>query len=410
VLEKRLGKEIPADAEESAKVALAKKQANVALALLRMGQYDRFRQVLRQSPDPTVRSYLIHQLAPSRIDPKLLFGHLESESDVSVRIALVLALGEFDMDQLPSDERQPWLAELLQMYRADINSGLHGAVEWVLGRWNQQDKLKEIDNELKTGKIEGARQWFLNREGQSFVIVPRPGQFWMGEGKERHQEEIRRTFAIASKEATLEQFLRFCKARKKEPKKYESFVRSGDCPVNSVTWYEAAEYCNWLSEREGIPQEQWCYLPNEEGFYAKGMKLAPQCLQRTGYRLPTDMEWEFSCRSGTATRFSFGATEELAAKYAWHSLNSNNRSHRIARLKPNELGLFDMHGNAWEWCQAKDKESQPLPLLITDDDRQVLRGGSFNHPVVSVRSADRNFLEPWRFPGNAGFRLAKTVP
>ena len=86
----------------------------------------------------------------------------------------------------------------------------------------------------------------------------------------------------------------------------ESFARTDDCPVHEVSWYDAAAYCNWLSEQEGIPKGEWCYLPNEEGRYAAGMKLVPDILSRAGYRLPTAGEWEYACRAGSVTLWSFG--------------------------------------------------------------------------------------------------------
>ena len=109
-------------------------------------------------------------------------------------------------------------------------------------------------------------------------------------------------------------------------------------------------YCNWLSEQEGIPKDQWCYEPNDKGEYAEGMKIPADFLQRTGYRLPTEAEWEYACRAGTTSAFGFGEPEELLDRYAWYISNSKNRMWPVGLLKPNGLGLFDMHGNAWEWC------------------------------------------------------------
>src|ERR1700732_7075 len=96
-----------------------------------------------------------------------------------------------------------------------------------------------------------------------------------------------------------------------------------------VTWYDAAAYCNWLSEQQGIPKEQWCYVPNKEGKYAAGMKMAANYLKRTAYRLPTEGEWEYACGAGAETAFSFGEADDLLGKYAWWSANSLSKSHPV---------------------------------------------------------------------------------
>ena len=156
------------------------------------------------------------------------------------------------------------------------------------------------------------------------VLIP-PGHFQRGAGEDHTQFRIDHRLAFAAREVTIAEFRRF----RRDYTYTNNFARTDDCPVHDVSWYDAVAYCNWLSEQDGIPKGQWCYLPNEHGQYAEGMKVAPDFLMRSGYRLPTAVEWEYGCRAGSVTRWSIGEAEELLTKYAWCVSNAWSRLHPV---------------------------------------------------------------------------------
>lgn len=440
---------------DAEKTDLARRRATLAAALLRMGQTGKVWPLLRHSADPTARSYLVNRLGPLGADPKVILQQLDTEEDLSIRRALVLSLGEFKEESFTDDWR-PFIPKLTKMYREDPDPGIRGAAEWLLRQWGCQKQLQEIDKELSYAhvgeELQRQRQWYVNGQGQTMVVIRGPVEFLMGSPEDEperdsderlHARKVSRSFAIANKEVSVEQFQRFFGS---SPGKYTSgskYYPKPDCPIGGISWYQAAEYCNWLSRQEGVPEEQWCYLPNSQGEYADGMKPTPDYLERNGYRLPTEPEWEYACRAGARSTRYYGRGEELLSKYAWHLHTSNNRSWPVANLKPNDLGLFDMHGNMWEWCTNLPQAYPATPgnapnsvtgamvstLLgirspidrtgevaedavdtsdVTDSEGRVVRGGSFNNQGTYVRCASRNRYQPIDRTSSSGFRVART--
>jgi formylglycine-generating enzyme required for sulfatase activity len=441
---------------DAEKEALAKRQANAAVTLLRVKQTHEVWPLLKHSSDPRARSYLIHRLAPLGAKAGPLVERLDQETDVSSRRALILALGELD---LPPGERQRLVPRVVRLYREDADAGVHGAAEWLLRRWQQESKRKEFvrgwmkdkqQREARLGQIRQdlaekawsvasapAGRWYVNAQGQTMVVVPGPVTFRMGspaaeEGREGgpagtteslHTKRIARPYAIAAHHVTVGQLHRF----RKDHRYNATYSPGDDHPANMVTWCTAAAYCNWLSDQEGIAQEQWCYQPRKgkdlrdwsEEAYGEGMKLRPSYLTLEGYRLPSEAEWENACRCGAVTSRYYGETEELLGKYAWCTTSSLIRGMLpVGSLKPNDYGLFDMLGNAHGWCQERLLHYRPeLPnsedredvLDIDIRSNRVMRGGSLTNQAVDVRSAGRRWYGPAnRDSSVVGFRPART--
>ena len=227
---------------EETKDQLAERQARAAVALVRMGKAEEVLPLLRHSADPRLRSFIVNWLNPLGADPKLIVAELDRidpnakptpaqgqqfmdavlfHPETSQRRALILALGTYGTEGLSPGEREPLIGKLLDLYRNDPDSGIHGAAEWTLRQWKQQEKLKELDAELMKVKDWGDRRWFVNSQGQTFAVIEGPVEFRMGSppteperiaGNETPRRmRIPRRFAIAAKEVTVEQFQRFLK-------------------------------------------------------------------------------------------------------------------------------------------------------------------------------------------------------
>jgi formylglycine-generating enzyme required for sulfatase activity len=242
------------------------------------------------------------------------------------------------------------------------------------------------------------------------VLVP-PGEFEAEATvpDKRVKVRVEGRFALAAREVTVAEFRRF-----REDHQYlKEYARTEDCPVNMVSWYDAAAYCNWLSKEEGIAEGHWCYEPNEQGAYAEGMRVKAGALGLSGYRLPVEAEWELACRARSATSWSMGEAEDLLPKYAWYVANSASRSRPTGSLRPNDLGLFDLHGNAWEWCNNRsdeynDEKYWKIIDKVDNKSSRSLRGGAFLNNPLYLRAAYRDRYAPAARFFNLGFRPART--
>jgi formylglycine-generating enzyme required for sulfatase activity len=143
------------------------------------------------------------------------------------------------------------------------------------------------------------------------------------------------------------------------------------------------------------------------------MKIPADFLQRTGYRLPTEVEWEYASRAAALTSRHYGLSVDLLKQYARYDANSHRHAWPCGSLMPNDLGLFDTLGNLTEWCQERAMSDQPeraaTPMVdIIDDTPRLIRGGAFGYPPKFSRSAFRAWFAPSYRGTDVGFRLART--
>jgi formylglycine-generating enzyme required for sulfatase activity len=419
LLEKQLERKSPASAKLEEEQSLARQQAQAAVALLRIGSRERVWPLFHQPQDPTLRTYLIHRCATLGVDPAILADQLLSnkEEDPSVRQALLLALGEYSPDQraeMIRVIRDPFLKQLLTIYRDDPDPGVHSAAEWLLRRWQMTDKLAAIDEEFpkthserRLGEIK-TPGWYVNGQGQTFAVIPAPGRFWIGEGLERSEVQIPYAFSIMTKLVTVAEFKKFMPDFLHD----EQSSPGEDRPIDRVDWYVAARYCNWLSKQEKVPETEWCYVPNSKGLYAEGMKLRSNCEKLSGYRLPRDAEWEYASRAGALTAWSHGSDPTMLRYYAWHGHTRTAEMHPAGLLKPNGLGLFDMLGSAYQLCQGPYwLEGKKEIEVVTNAKTVLVRGTSFYIPglMPSVSSTGDRTLWDLKAHSGVGFRVARTI-
>ena len=169
-----------------------------------------------------------------------------------------------------------------------------------------------------------------------------------------------------------------------------------DNPVEGVSWSDIQEFIAKLNDKERI----------------MGCDGTPRSAKGC-YRLPTEAEWEYAARGGSQTAYSFGDSAEDLEEYAWYGLNSGRQTHEVGQLKANPFGLYDMHGNVWEWVQDGYVEKlpggqNPFQAPAAGGVFHVVRGGSWFHIEQDLRSAFRKGVYPNNRYNNIGFRLVRT--
>ncbi len=293
-------------------------------------------------------------------------------------------------------------------------------------RGNQEEEAKraqEIRRELEEEKMRREEERKKREEEESKKlklsdISPRMvfiegGEFFIGSNKGKPDETPVHKVILNSF------YMSACPVLNKEYCSYKPETKSpGEYfPVVSVTWYDALKYCNWLSEHDGLDK---CYEITEiQKRNVVSWILGDASIEYTvvlninknGYRLPTEAEWEYACRAGSINEYYWG--NETDPEFFWYNRNSEGKIHPAGQKKPNKSGLFDMSGNVWEWCwDSYDKNyysesSFNNPPGPASGSYRVRRGGSYKSDTGFCRSAARGKFNPPHSDDETSFRIVR---
>jgi formylglycine-generating enzyme required for sulfatase activity len=235
----------------------------------------------------------------------------------------------------------------------------------------------------------------------------------------RHRITLTRPYALLDREITFEELIAF------SPAEYAGDMRQFDAkPADAgygAHWYDAVGFCRWLGQHLGLPEGDQAYAapenldkakyprePNPEANWAP--RNWPLELGRSGFRLPTESEWEVASRAGARTTYGFGSDVSLLGRFGWFTENSGKHVHPPRELRPSIRGFFDLHGNLFEWTHdwyGEFGETAAVDSLgAKEGSMRVLRGGSWYYDAADCRSAKRNSDAPTNRPSVIGFRLA----
>lgn len=269
--------------------------------------------------------------------------------------------------------------------------------------------------------------------GMKLVLI-RAGGFEMGSltsedghtrGEQQHTTRITQSFYLGIAEVTQGEYEtimdRNPSAFSKGGSAAEmvSRVATRNFPVESVTWFDAIEFCNALSKKDNLPAYYSLDGVERNGDSIHTADVA--VVGGSGYRLPTEAEWEYACRAGTTTAYSTGEPIGLLDRGAWYGGttdspgNSQGMTHRVGLKAANDFGLYDMHGNVSEWCQdwydyyGYERAQTKDPTGPSGGSEKVTRGGSWNTPPLKCRSAARGAASVSKPSSEIGFRVARTV-
>jgi len=376
---------------------------NAAIALFRLGETADLEPLLGISADPGIRTNVILEVQNFGITPEQLLDVLGRWSDPTARQALLLALAGYHGRELQPATWENLTDQLAVLIREGRHQCERSAAEWLLRHWGREADLATWSQKLPDRPPTQPRvgDWWVAPSGHTMVIVgqrPSAGGRPDAQGAPAAGKPAQgaRWFALSVHEVSFKQYKQF------RPDAIFPWAPGNErWPATMVSMIDAMRYCRWLSDQEKVPEEQMCYPPLDQIGEADAVQ-SDERMSRSGYRLPTEEEWELGARAGSTTDWFGGSSESHVTEFAWSAANSGDRLQPFGLLRPNQLGFFDILGNAFEWChRAADRSAI---------DRCVGRGGYYRVSPALLKSTTRQTYPQADVKYSfTGFRIARSL-
>ena len=497
----------PSELGSVERISYGRRRANSAVMLLRLGEWEKVLSVFDMTDDPEALTQFIFRCRDRgvRVEELLDCLRIVSESPMdrhprNTRYALLLALGEYSLNEIPESRHETLLKQLADSYRNDPSSGVHGAAGWLLRQWGQAEVVQQVDQTPVPYSAD--REWFTLAITVTPTSPPKPEEKPAGENAaaapaantdpgsdaaaskdeptekqdesdnhrsptegakpqgppeplppktfyftfivfpagdsqigslddetDRQNDEVRQSvtlthpFALLDREITFEELIAF------SPQYYTRLMQKFDAKPEDAGfgahWYDSVSFCRWLSHQSGFMETDQSYAdpksleekdyprePNPEANWAP--RDWPLEFGRRGYRLPTESEWEVAARAGARTAYGYGSDMTLLDRFGWFAENSGKRVHPPRQQRPGSRGVFDMHGNLFEWTHDwfGDYREAALvdPVKQNMGSRRVIHGGGCHNEAQFCRAAHRFSDDPTFRSFSYGLRLALSSP
>ncbi|MFM8477812.1 MAG: formylglycine-generating enzyme family protein, partial [Planctomycetaceae bacterium] len=377
-----------------ARVRLGRRRANAAITLLRQGERDAYFDALRITDDPESLSQFVHRCRAWGVTPQELLESFDrcaalraaasgaaKRLESRVMYGLLIALGRYPLNQIPEASREVVFKKLRALYERDPSAAVHSASGWLLRTWGREAEVAKLDEVEVPYDESGERDWFRLRVGVAaksngqpgdpalpgplqyhsltFVVFP-AGEYRLGspefEGGELDRAgnetprvvQLTRAFALCDREVTWGLYEAFAgDAWRTSVNRQMGWDMSAAVAACAVDWYGWTEFCRWLTKEHRGDDESWqCYqdpqLLEKDGNANRRVGRLP--VDRGGFRMPTESEWEVGARSGQRTAYAFGSDVSLLSSYGWFMEDSAGKRPQLSAAKPpGPGGLHDVH-------------------------------------------------------------------
>ena len=364
-------------------------KARLAVLLVQLGEPSVARDMFALEEDPAERTMLIESLSAWHGAVNRLLDHVADREPTWFRSGVCSGIGSIPLAEMSPSEMGAAVATLVDWYRNQHDGGTHSAAGWALRQW--KPPLPEI---AASSKPQPGFQWHVNRLKMTMLLIPAGRPAALEPRDDAKRPDRIEAFWLSDRETSRALFQQFIDDPDTAADAKPSGLTGADParspsmshPVQNVSWYEAIMFCNWLSRIDGRTP----YYVASKGDWELNEAA-------DGYRLPTEVEWEYACRAGATTQFASGNDDSLLGRYA---VVESNQTAVCGSKLPNGWGAFDLSGNVYEWCQDRS----PAPK----DGERVLRGGAFDYPSLIASVGRRDGNKPLYRSYTVGFRVARS--